>query len=491
MKILFTLLLFICSTANAQRPPVTWNASCASGVQSLFGAGACLSAAGSGVTSFNTRTGSVTLSGADVTTALGFTPENVANKATDLSSNDNSHYPTTAAVKAAIAAVPTPSPIPTPPVTSVNTQTGAVVIATPTPANATGVAYTPTTSGDWSAWTSVPTLVQGALDSLANWIKNVSTKLNALISARILFVASDIGSDSNNCGLFSMCATNSRAATVATSVLTQPAAFSSPVIIITFPAVITPYTENLSITQQGMYFYCIGSFFSKPACQIIGHLVVNLSGTAGGGGYSSTAGNNALTIHGYSFQPTDNSVALQFSGSTAQSLYSNGNYFSTASGTGSALSMTNSGTGSVLNSYYTSFVSNDSGSNTVSVAAGTLAAYGDFSSTIANASTGGSFSDTGGNVVMNGYQLTGAVTLNASGKTLQLTNDYVSSGSVIAITNSAGTLILDGVLLNSSNTTTVSVASGAFISKATGRNPCTGSHCTLTNSGTLVALSTL
>jgi len=55
-----------------------------------------------GVTSFNTRTGAITLSSGDVTTALGFTPENVANKVTDLSTNDNTHYPSTQAVQTAI-----------------------------------------------------------------------------------------------------------------------------------------------------------------------------------------------------------------------------------------------------------------------------------------------------------------------------------------------------------------------------------------------------
>lgn len=38
---------------------------------------------------------------------LGFTAENVASKATDLSSNDNTHYPTTAAVKTAISSAVT------------------------------------------------------------------------------------------------------------------------------------------------------------------------------------------------------------------------------------------------------------------------------------------------------------------------------------------------------------------------------------------------
>lgn len=46
-----------------------------------------------------------------VLAAIGYTPEDVANKATDLSSNDNTHYPTTAAVTTAIAAVPTPTPV--------------------------------------------------------------------------------------------------------------------------------------------------------------------------------------------------------------------------------------------------------------------------------------------------------------------------------------------------------------------------------------------
>lgn len=53
---------------------------------------------GSGVTSFNTRTGAVTLTSGDVTGALGFTPENVANKATSFAVLNNTLYPTTSAV---------------------------------------------------------------------------------------------------------------------------------------------------------------------------------------------------------------------------------------------------------------------------------------------------------------------------------------------------------------------------------------------------------
>ena len=45
------------------------------------------------------------ITSSDVTTALGFTPENVANKATNLTSPDNTKYPTTLAVTTALADV--------------------------------------------------------------------------------------------------------------------------------------------------------------------------------------------------------------------------------------------------------------------------------------------------------------------------------------------------------------------------------------------------
>lgn len=76
----------------------------------------------SGVTSFNTRTGAVVLLGSDVTTALGFTPENVANKATDFTTVNNVLYPTIQAVVNYVSALPPGG------VSSFNTRTGAVVL---------------------------------------------------------------------------------------------------------------------------------------------------------------------------------------------------------------------------------------------------------------------------------------------------------------------------------------------------------------------------
>ena len=134
---------------------VSWTSLTSGGVTSLNSqTGAVTIVAGSSGSDFgiNTATGVITLnlptasgtvtgkiSSADWATfngkqnALGFTPENVANKATTLASPDNTKYPTTLAVSNAIAAIPAG-------VTSVSNSdstltvsptTGAVVVSRP------------------------------------------------------------------------------------------------------------------------------------------------------------------------------------------------------------------------------------------------------------------------------------------------------------------------------------------------------------------------
>jgi hypothetical protein len=88
-----------------------------------------------GVTSFNTRTGAVTLSSGDVTTALTYTPENIANKATDFVTVNNTLYPSIQAVVNYISALPPTG------VTSFNTRTGAVTLSSGDVTTALG--YTP------------------------------------------------------------------------------------------------------------------------------------------------------------------------------------------------------------------------------------------------------------------------------------------------------------------------------------------------------------
>ena len=95
-----------------------------------------------GVISFNTRTGAVVLLSSDITSALGFTPENVANKATTFGTVNNVLYPTTQAVVNYVASLPPGG------VSSFNTRTGAVVLLSSDITSALG--YTPN-SGAGSA----------------------------------------------------------------------------------------------------------------------------------------------------------------------------------------------------------------------------------------------------------------------------------------------------------------------------------------------------
>ncbi len=83
------------------------------------------------VTSFNTRVGAVTLSSADVTTALTFTPENLSHKSTDLIAPDNIKFPSTLTVSNAIA----------------NFQTGPISGDATTPSVASGVLTFATVNG--------------------------------------------------------------------------------------------------------------------------------------------------------------------------------------------------------------------------------------------------------------------------------------------------------------------------------------------------------
>lgn len=93
---------------------------------------------GGGVSSFNTRTGAVTLSSSDVTTALGFTPYDAANP---------SGYVTTAGARSAISATGS---------LSYNSTTGVISYTAPTLA-------TVATTGAYSDLTGRPTLPSGAI----------------------------------------------------------------------------------------------------------------------------------------------------------------------------------------------------------------------------------------------------------------------------------------------------------------------------------------
>jgi len=116
------------------------------------------SAAGSGVSSFNSRSGAVSLVSADVTTALGYSPASLAGAAfsgaVTLAGNAaTSLQPTTLQqVQAMIAAIPTVSGV-----SSFNTRTGAVTLTGTDVTNA--LTYSPVSS--FNARTGAVTLTSG------------------------------------------------------------------------------------------------------------------------------------------------------------------------------------------------------------------------------------------------------------------------------------------------------------------------------------------
>lgn len=113
--------------------------------------------------------------------SLGFTPENVANKATDLTSPDNTKYPTTQAVATAIAGLGSGS-VTDVSVVSANGISGSVATSTTTPAiTLTLGAITPTSTNGVSATTmafnDATSSIQTQLDAKLSTATAASTYL--------------------------------------------------------------------------------------------------------------------------------------------------------------------------------------------------------------------------------------------------------------------------------------------------------------------------
>lgn len=127
-----------------------------------------------GVISFNGRTGQIILLSSDVVTALGFTPENVANKAIDFTTVNNVKYPTVEAVVNYIGSLPGGG------VTSFNTRTGAIVLLSADVIAALG--YTPAPDSGSGSYIQNNTTVtpQNATIFLSNQIKTTASLLSAL-----------------------------------------------------------------------------------------------------------------------------------------------------------------------------------------------------------------------------------------------------------------------------------------------------------------------
>lgn len=139
---------------------------------------------GSGVTSFNTRTGAVTLSGTDVTTALTFTPENVANKETTLT-NSTTFYPTGSAVQTYVTGLGYITGNQTITLSGDVTGSGTTAITTAIKSNV-ALAGSPTTTtqttGDNTTKIATDAFVQAALGAGGITINNASIPIGGALN---------------------------------------------------------------------------------------------------------------------------------------------------------------------------------------------------------------------------------------------------------------------------------------------------------------------
>jgi hypothetical protein len=143
--------------------------------------------------------------------------------------------------------------------------------------------------------------------------------------------------------------------------------------------------------------------------------------------------NNTTVITGFSITPNDNTVAIQFSGSTAQSLHLWHDFVSTQAGTGSAITVNNSGTSSTVYAFETDILSNDSASATVAVTAGRFWDYGNGYNFIANSLTGGSLAQGGGSSILNLVNVTGSITQSSNTSSITVITSSIASGSASCI----------------------------------------------------------
>lgn len=256
----------------------------------------------------------------------------------------------------------------------------------------------------------------------------VQAAAKAGTSGQNFYVAKDVGNDANDCSVLKPCATIGAAVTAANAVA---AYLKQAVVYIAPPSGATGYSEDVTLSQQGVNLQCGNPVQNSRACLVKGSLTVNLTGTSGGANF--VAGSNEVYVNGMVFS-TATATALTFSGTTFQRLALVNSYIeSTAAGGFTAISATNSGVNGVPStlSLWDTQVNNSSASNpTISQTNGRVWFFGT-QSVIQNANAAGRSIDLSGasSFVANITAITGEanVTDNTASATFNLST--ISSGA--------------------------------------------------------------
>lgn len=343
--------------------------------------------------------------------SLGFTPEDVANKSTSTSlGTSDTLYPSQNAVKTYVDAKVTDAIVDgvTTVAPSQNAVFDALALKQNLLVNSAGLlaALSDETGAGFSVFSASPTFTGSPLaptqsvndnstkiattayadakvvDAINDSITTIAPSENAVFDALALKTA--IVTDAarvfvNKNGIDASCVLGRRDLPCLTIqkgldlAAALPSTLNTPVEVEVSPG---KYSEDLTISQQGVSLVCVAQMYHTSMCQLNGGITVNLSGIAGGGNFSAST--NHAAIMGFEVFATGAKNGLLFSGTAFQRLLISQCYInqSTTNSANSALLMSNTGSSGGVKSTIvardTDFTNNSSTNATIEVQAGRL-----------------------------------------------------------------------------------------------------------------------
>lgn len=305
-------------------------------------------------------------------------------------------------------------------------------------------------------------------------------------SAQYFKVSQSNGSDLNDCSVLAPCKTIQAGINAANAV----AAYYRQAIVLVEPSVGgTGYTEDITLSQQGVNLQCEQGFQASRACLLGGTVTVNLTGTSGG--IYFIAAINDTYVDGFTVVKNTASPVLTFSGTQYQRLTLTNSYIQNP-GSGNAISMTNSNANSKLIIYDGNIQNNSAVNPTVNMTGGNLWVYGSASTFENNAANSIAITQAGGFFICNICSITGQYNVTSNTALGQVSNSFLSSGTLSSIqlpaSPSTGYVIVGNNLYTTTNTNTIA---GAGILAPSSGNFCGSSGCAIQNTVTVLNLSRL
>lgn len=298
---------------------------------------------------------------------------------------------------------------------------------------------------------------RGASGEFAAGIGTFTGLSVATLPVQQMYVTKDNGNDANDCSMFKPCKTIQAGITAANAI----AAYYKPVVIHVAPSfggTGSSYNENITISQQGVSLLCDSWHPSARACQISGTLTINMTGTSGGANY--VAASNEAYMAGFVVGVNNSSATITFSGSTFQRFILINSYID-QNGSGNAITMTNSGTNSLLKVIDSDINNSNATAPAVDLQAGKLWIYGTMSTVSNGNASGPSVSQSGATTsfIANIVQITGQYNLTHNTATATFNLSTIASGTNPCIVTPAspntGYALIASFGCNSSNTNSI------------------------------------